>query len=341
MAGGAAGPHARCMSTYESSDARLVCGVDHSEHAVDVVAFASQLADRLGLRLRVVHSVHPSTYIVGEKRDEMLAGGAAFLAGLVPNVPEQERVVQLGHPVDLVQSALTGNGVMAVVGSRGLGAARTALLGSVSRSLAGSAPCPVVIVPPQASVRLGITPGIICGVDGSEASDCALEHAAALAYALGGRLMAVNVSTEPGYLAVAASWGARAFLPVDYARAGDDALAAGRAALTTVEGAAARLRIGMPVSVRIERGDPAVRLRAVAAEFASPILVVGSHGHTGLLEGLGSVSSHLAANAPAPVMVVPPGLTTSPGRWPHSGQSAQPEPSAANTAAGWEPVLGS
>jgi nucleotide-binding universal stress UspA family protein len=266
------------MSTYDSSAVRLVCGVDNSEHAVDVVALASQLAGRLGLVMRVVHSAYPSTFVIGERRKELLAEGAAFLGDLVPDVPVEERVVELGDPVELVQCSLTENGVMAVVGSRGLGAARTALLGSVSRSLAGWSACPVVIVPPLASVKLGTAPVVICGVDGSGASDFALEHAAALASALGGRLTAVNVCPE----------GARA--------------------LATVEGAVARLGIDIPIRLRTEQGDPAVRLRAVAAEHASAILVVGAHGRSGLLGGLGSVTSHLAANAPAPVMVVPTGI---------------------------------
>jgi len=302
--------HARCMPIHQSSDARLICGVDDSEHAVDVVALASQLADRLGLLLQVVHSPYQNVYVTGPKRDGLLALGAAFLSDLAPDVRDEERVVELGNPVDLIQSALTENGVLAVVGSRGIGGARTALLGSVSRSLAGSAPCPVVIVPPQATVKLGRRPTVICGVDGSEASDAALDHALALASALAGSLTAVNVHVDPRPLSVAASLGARAFLPVDYAHVEDDAVAAGLAALATVERAAARLGVDIPIRLRTEHGDPAARLRAVAAECASPILVVGSHEAGRHFGGLGSVSSRLAANAPAPVMVIPAGIGT-------------------------------
>ena len=73
--------HARCMPIHQSSDARLICGVDDSEHAVDVVALASQLADRLGLLLQVVHSPYQNVYVTGPKRDGLLALGAAFLSG--------------------------------------------------------------------------------------------------------------------------------------------------------------------------------------------------------------------------------------------------------------------
>ena len=324
------------MSTYERG-ARLVCGVDDSEHAADVVAVASQLAARLGLRLQVVHSAHRDVYVVGREREALLAAGMAFVSDLAPALQDEDRIVELGDPANLLHAALNEGAALAVVGSRGVGATRTALLGSVSRSLASTAPCPVVIVPPQASVALGASPAVICGVDGSESAGIALDHAAALAFALRGRLTAVHVATEANPLAVMATWGARAILPVDYARAAGDALAANRAAHRAVERAAARVDDGITIRLRIEHGDPAVRLRAVAAECASAVLVVGSHGHSGLRSALlGSISSRLAASAPAPVMVIPSGLTTSPARSRPSRQCAAPEPSAANSAAGWQ-----
>jgi hypothetical protein len=41
---------------------------------------------------------------------------------------------------------------MIAVGSRGHGPVRRALLGSVSAALAATAPCPVLIVPPTATI---------------------------------------------------------------------------------------------------------------------------------------------------------------------------------------------
>ena len=332
--------HDRCMSSYESVGDRLVCGVDGSDHSADVVAVASQLAARLGLRLQVVHSAHRDVYVVGEERDALLAAGEALLEDLAPAVEPEDRIVELGDPSHLLHAAIDEGAALAVVGSRGLGAARTALLGSVSHSLASSANCPVVIVPPHPAISLAAHPVVICGVDGSEPSGVALDHAAALASALNGRLTAVNVNTESSYLGAVASWGARAFLPVDYVRAADDALAANRAAHRAVERAAARVD-DTTIRLRIEHGDPAVRLRAVAAECASAILVVGSRGHGALRSALlGSVSSRLAAHAPAPVMVVPPGVTTSPASPRPVSSEDEPGPSAANSAAGWQVPMG-
>ncbi|MFH7594133.1 universal stress protein [Streptomyces racemochromogenes] len=61
-----------------------------------------------------------------------------------------ERLVR-GHPADVLVDAAEGADVL-VVGSRGRGGFRRALLGSVSQQVALHAPCPVTIVRPDAPV---------------------------------------------------------------------------------------------------------------------------------------------------------------------------------------------
>src|SRR4051812_26180107 len=138
--------------------ATLVCGVDDSPHAADVQAFARALADRLDLRLRLVHA--------------------------------------LGDPAELLLQALNEGAALAVVGSRGRGPGRAALLGSVSNALAHTSPCPVIVVPPSAAIEIGAEPTIVVGIDGSAGADAAVQHAGTLAHALGGRLMAVQVRPD-------------------------------------------------------------------------------------------------------------------------------------------------
>jgi nucleotide-binding universal stress UspA family protein len=58
---------------------------------------------------------------------------------------EVEKVVSEGGPGDVLVEAATGADLV-VVGSRGRGGIRSALLGSVSSHVAQHAPCPVVIV---------------------------------------------------------------------------------------------------------------------------------------------------------------------------------------------------
>jgi len=286
------------MNPNPTQRERLVCGVDDSPAAANVVAVATQLAEVLGLRLTLVHSPHPGVFLVGPHRQAALDRGRALLDRLAPHVPAVDRVIEIGDPAQLLRAVLEDTGALGVVGSRGHGAAVAALRGSVSRALARSAPSPLVVVPPQATLTAAARAAVVCGVDGSVEAISALEAGAALARALDGRLIAVYVRPLTGAAAVPTSWVAdRWQVPVDD----------GRAALTIVERAVARLDADVPTSFCVEAGDPAERLAAVARTQPSAILAVGSRGRGAVRAAvLGSVSSRLAATAASPVMIMPP-----------------------------------
>jgi nucleotide-binding universal stress UspA family protein len=77
-------------------------------------------------------------------------------------------------------------------------------------------------------------------------------------------------------------------------QAASDELAATAAALTGVE-----------VDRRVELGDVATTVCRIAEELPADVIVVGSHGRTGLKRVfLGSVSEHVVRHAPCPVLVV-------------------------------------
>jgi nucleotide-binding universal stress UspA family protein len=62
---------------------------------------------------------------------------------------------------------------------------------------------------------------------------------------------------------------------------------------------------GGRVDKRVEVGDPAGVICTVAAELGVDVVVVGSHGRSGLSRLLlGSVSEHVVRSAPCPVLVV-------------------------------------
>jgi nucleotide-binding universal stress UspA family protein len=146
---------------------RIVCGVDGSEQARHAASAALRLAERLGAQLTLVHvtptrtvvpidsfpmGVDPSTY----PRSHELAFSEAEAAfdSLAADVAaaDAEREVRLGEPaVVLAEVAHDLGAELIVVGSRGRGAWRSAILGSVSGDLARLAPCPVMIVPEHAA----------------------------------------------------------------------------------------------------------------------------------------------------------------------------------------------
>ena len=146
---------------------RIVCGVDGSEQARHAASAALRLADRLGARLVLVHvtptrtvvpvdsfpiGVDPSTY----PRSSELAFSEAEAAfdSLSSDVTgaSVEREVRLGEPAAVLAEVAADCGAeLIVVGSRGRGAWRSAVSGSVSSDVARLAPCPVLIVPERAA----------------------------------------------------------------------------------------------------------------------------------------------------------------------------------------------
>lgn len=62
---------------------------------------------------------------------------------------------------------------------------------------------------------------------------------------------------------------------------------------------------GLKVEGRVVDGDPRVLLLDVAREGHADLIVVGSHGRTGLTKlFMGSVASHVVTHAPCSVLVV-------------------------------------
>jgi len=155
------------LPTTQRTARRVVCGVDGSEQARHAASAALRLADRLGARLILVHvtptrtvvpvdsfpmGVDPSTY----PRSSELACSEAEAAfdSLSSDVTEArvEREVRLGEPAAVLAEVAADCGAeLIVVGSRGRGAWRSAVLGSVSSDVARLAPCPVLIVPERAA----------------------------------------------------------------------------------------------------------------------------------------------------------------------------------------------
>ena len=156
-------------SGERASMPRIVCGVDGSEQAGHAAGTALSLAGALGARLTLLHvtptrtlvpvdsfplGVDPSAY--PRSAELAFSESEAAFNSLPPDVlsASTDREVRLGDPaVVLAEVAADYDAEMIVVGSRGRGAWRSAVLGSVSSELARLAACPVVIVPERAAVE--------------------------------------------------------------------------------------------------------------------------------------------------------------------------------------------
>jgi nucleotide-binding universal stress UspA family protein len=143
---------------------------------------------------------------------------------------------------------------------------------------------------------------IVVGVDGSDASSEALRWAADEARLRSAPLVAVSAWTfvppqpigDPGMLAVPAG-----DLPGQLDAEREAAEGALEAAVSDALGPAPDLS----VERRLVEGDPGEVL--VAESASAELVVVGSHGRSGLRAALlGSVSRHVATHAACPAVVV-------------------------------------
>jgi nucleotide-binding universal stress UspA family protein len=135
------------------SEGAVVAGVDGSDCAADALRWAAAEADRLGRPLVAVHAWswldQPGSFDPGF--DE--AAARRWAGGIVARVLGErpvEVVATNGLPAAVLM-ARSAAGDLVVVGSRGMGAVKQALLGSVSRQLSHHAPSTVVVVTPTAT----------------------------------------------------------------------------------------------------------------------------------------------------------------------------------------------
>ena len=274
-------PHAYADRMVERSNvggaafSRVVCGIDGSAEAQEASREASLLvAD--GAHLLLVEVLVPAlvgslaTAIPGGTTVPEGAGRVAARADLeraraaIPDAVEVAVAIRVGPAGAMLQREAAR--VLAdtlAVGGRGHGRAAGVLLGSVATQLLHSAPCSVLVA--RATMTKPFPQSIVVGLDGSEPSRRALQHARELAGRIGVPLRVVHIldgRLPPGAL--------QADLNEELEE--------------------------IPVSWSTSDG--------LSAEVTSAdLLIVGSRGLRGV-RALGSVSETVAHRAPSSVLVV-------------------------------------
>ncbi|HSO15590.1 MAG TPA: universal stress protein [Arthrobacter sp.] len=215
MTGPAAGHHRTTVAV----------GYDGSEAAQEAVRWAAEYAAAGNYRIRVVHAwVWPMfTKKLGPVRgvegsglrhaaEATLAEGvdlartalaAARTAAQAPApgikadpAHDVEGVMETGLPAPVLRDAASDARLL-VVSSRGLGGVLGHVAGSVCLDLAGSSPCPLMVIRHRRSPGQAAAP-VVVGVDGTSRSSAALAGAARLAGLLGSTLQVVHIDQTRG-----------------------------------------------------------------------------------------------------------------------------------------------
>ena len=182
-----------------------------------------------------------------------------------------------------------------VMGTHGRQGMDRLLSGSVSEEVVRGAPCPVFTVLPSETEGVPTISRVLAPVDLSEQSPMVVDHAAALSEAYGAPLDLLHVVEEAAY---PSAYGLDA-MGTDLPNVQDRA----REALETLAG-----RIDLrtdPVNVHVLAGNAARDIVEFAEEQAADLIVMATHGRTGLERFLiGSVAEKVVRRAPCPVFTL-------------------------------------
>ena len=140
--------------------ARIVVGVDGSEHAARALEYAIEEAGRRDdPTIEAIHSYHGMVYTPGMEfgygtqppREKLEAEAMERLLEALEGAPKDipiDPIVVADTPSHALIKAGRGADLL-VIGGRGHGGFRGLLLGSTSLQVVTHAPCPVVVVPAE------------------------------------------------------------------------------------------------------------------------------------------------------------------------------------------------
>ena len=283
---------------------KILLATDGSTEAELAADTASALAKRTGSELHVLHVLglpidtqDPSSF-EPEVRRQMEERSRATLEELVGGIESSGGKVAgshlgVGRPdAQIVEKAEEIGTGLIVMGSRGYGPIRRALIGSVSDSVVRHAHCPVMVVRGE---PLAFPTNILLATDGSEEADLASATAVDVAQRTDSELHVVHVGEvrpvyhpeRHGYL-------------THYEELQEEAQHLLDRQVEEIESAG-----GIVASAHLRMGHPDTEIMGLAGRLGAGLIVVGSRGRGPLRRALmGSVSDSVVRHAHCPVMVV-------------------------------------
>jgi len=283
---------------------RILVGIDGSSASRVACEFVGSRAWPIGTRVCLFAAIEPvvdGTGLAPTPADAIEAERAGLSVTLDDRAAELRRVglavetaVEVGRAEDLLMSrAAETFSDLVVVGSRRLGPAASAVLGSVSAHLVDHAGCPVLVVRSSSAHRM------LLATDGTESSRSTPRVLASWGYAFKGLPVEVlSVAPQERFIT---PW---AFDDDDDAASGrDPELVLHRATASMV--ADELIELGWRAAAVARCGDPGREIVAAGNETGADLIVTGSRG-IGTLHRLltGSVAHDVLMYARSSLLVV-------------------------------------
>lgn len=302
---------------------RFLLPIDGSPPSEHAAAVGLALAKRLAASVVFVHVIEPHRY--RDLRDYQEALERARTVGRALLEQWERKASRAKVPCDLqltstepesrpgVAEALVEAGIahgcdLVVMGTHGRSGLPRVLLGSVAERMTRLAPTPLLLVRGHGT-EPSLFKHILIATDGSAFSELALQHADVLAGTLKARLSVVYVVPDLTqlYLSAGRAWlfAEQTQLQAQLAQEQSRLRAQGEYILKE---AAERCTHAKQVHTIVrEAGRHLIgeRIREVADEEKADLIVMGTHGHTGLRKFLlGSVAEDVALQAHQPILLV-------------------------------------
>ena len=290
---------------------RILLATDGSKEAELAAKTAVSLAQKTSSELHVIHvlslplDTHDPSSFEPEVRRQLEKRIRTTLEELVGRIESSGAPVEgshlgVGRPdAEIIAQAEEIDAGLIIVGSRGFGAIRRTLTGSVSESVVRHAHCPVMVVRGEV---VTFPTRILVATDGSEEATLAASTAAELAKSTGSELHVVYVGHLP--IVFYESPGAIVVDPDLHRRMEE---AAEKAARNRLEELAQKIEQagGEVTEIHARVGYPDAEIVGLAGRLSAGLIILGSRGLGPLKRALmGSVSSSIAAHAHCPVLVV-------------------------------------
>jgi hypothetical protein len=290
-----------CPTTREEN---ILLSTDGSEYSEGAIREAIKLAKKCSSKLKVLSVIdtNPEFDALAPQLMEKKEKGARQNLDAVQARARQEGVdcdtiVHEGEePYKyIVDEAIKSKSTMIVMGRRGRTGLKRLMMGSVTARVIGHAPCNVLVVPKAAQLEFK---NIVVATDGSKYSVAAASEALGLAKRNGSALTIISV--VPSELLTPTD--------IDFTITQREHIAekemheAEKSAKAVKEAAQ---KEGVSVRAFVLSGRPADAIIETAQEKKADLIVLGSHGRTGVERLLmGSVAERVIVLASCPVLVV-------------------------------------